>query len=368
MEVKILNTSFQFTGVVSIKEDSWKKEGTTKSGYDYLSLNFGIKADDHNMVYIEAFGMMSDSIRYYDIEKQENVEVLYSAREKYNDKGIYRTNVGGEIKRFISNYDFVKYLADHEAEFKNKVVTVYGQTSRNPYNGQIITRYQFNSLMVIDESEKDSVNKEFTVTPIIYFTKDSIDTADWKKEGVIRINGFTSDYINDKDHNVKGERYCAQAITIKLKNKIDEKTLDKINVRFASFGVKINEDNSISCSLKDKTIYSNKFICAVFNGSEEVEFDESMLTPTQKNAIKAGLISIEDCKPKSNIYGSRVTEWKFRRAVYNDKIYMGDYVKEDMKIDEFDKLIYSPLSLTESADDMIEPEKALDDAEEILFD
>jgi hypothetical protein len=40
-------------------------------------------------------------------------------------------------------------------------------------------------------------------------------------------------------------------------------------------------------------------------GAEEVEFDESQLTATQKEAIELGLNTIDDFKPRNSIFGEK---------------------------------------------------------------
>ena len=93
----------------------WKREGKTKSGDKYMSVNIAIASTKANRMMTELFGMMSDEIKTMDTDN-EKISIDWSDR---NDPDViskvanYRKHVialdDDTRKEFIADYDFVKF-------------------------------------------------------------------------------------------------------------------------------------------------------------------------------------------------------------------------------------------------------------------
>ena len=79
----------------------------------------------------------------------------------------------------------------------------------------------------------------------------------------------------------------------------------------------------------------------LLRGAEEADFDESMLTDAQKEQIELGIKTLDDFKPKGNIYGDRIDEFR----LFDPKL-EGDFadglLEAEDKSDEFEERIYQP--------------------------
>ena len=82
--------------------------------------------------------------------------------------------IGDERKEFISDYDFVKYLANNADSLKETKVTVTGQTSVNVYNGKISQRFVIQNIYEVDDETKNQLR----ITTPYYFNKNSFDFTD----------------------------------------------------------------------------------------------------------------------------------------------------------------------------------------------
>lgn len=110
-------------------------------------------------------------------------------------------------------------------------------------------------------------------------------------------------------------------------------------------------------------------VCRYQNGAEQVEFDESMLTEIQKMAIELGDATLDDFRPRSNVYGNRVTLYKLVK--FNLTGDYADGVQEVMTTSELEDCTYMPPQ-EENADDVLKgamnaPVVDDDDDDEDLF-
>ena len=99
------------------------------------------------------------------------------------------------------------------------------------------------------------------------------------------------------------------------------------------------------------------------NGAEEVEFDESQLTDQQKRQIEFGVRTLDDFRPKGNIYGSVIKEVRLFEPILQSGFENG-ILTCDETIDEFEEKIFVR-GATEKLDDILNAAKAKAAKEEV---
>lgn len=328
----------------------WKREGKTKNGDKYMSVNIAIASTKANRMMAELFGMMSDEIRTMDTDN-EKISIDWSDR---NDPDViskvanYKKHVialdDDTRKEFIADYDFVKFIEEHIDELKDGKYTVTGTSSLNEYQGKLSQRFQIQNIYRVDDDAKNQLK----VTMDFYWTPEGFDFSDWKDEKKIRISGYTTAYVAAEKKNM----YVAQDVVFDA-SKIDfenEKHVALLTYKLKQMGIGL-EDNKPVSNLKKNKVYKLQIICSYFNGAQEVEIDESMLSENQRMAISLGLKELKDFAD-GNVYGDRIVE--YRVIDFNLK---GDYedgcVLQDIKVSELEEEVYTPAK-PETEEEIIE--------------
>lgn len=356
---------FQFTGTVHVNDETTKnpsiRDGKTKSGIEYKSLGLGISNQKNNSAWVELFGMNNSVIKTKNADN-ENIEI--SADDRFDadiisEVASYRKNVinlGDERREFISSYDTVATIEKNLSDINGKKFTITGQTNANVYNGKVSHRFTIQNIYAANEEAKNQLK----VSDTFYFTKDSFDTADWKDEHKLTINGWINTYFDKtalgKD---QGKNMYTPLQVVFDCSKIDwdnEKHVKLVNYKLKQIGCEL-ADGKIKCNLK-KNVYKIAAVLAFVNGAQEEEFDESMLSDNQKEAIELGIKSIDDFKPSGGVYGSRVTMYKLvdfdLRGDYED-----GYIDTEMKFDELEEELFIPDVTEESLEEV---EKAAEES------
>lgn len=295
----------------------------------YYSMNMGIKAADNNIAYVEMFGCEQDIIKTLDKDGNK-IEVPWSGRKDssvVNDVASYRKNIisfsSTERYEFVSSYDAIEFLKENSDKIKDKKITVSGTYQKSEYNGKFYDNFQVQNIYVVSDETKNGLR----VTAEIYWNKDCVDKDSWKQDKKIFVNGYTSQYIASEKVNM------FVPITLVFDaSKVDtsDEKLEKIvNYKLGKIDI------------KNKTYQRLMFECSYIHGAEEVSFDESMLTPSQKEMVDLGLKKLEDFKPNGSVYGNSITEMK----IYNFYL-KGEYedgmVDTEMSEDDFSDQIYKP--------------------------
>lgn len=319
----------------------WKREGKTKNGDKYMSVNIAIASTKANRMMGECFGIVSDEIKTMDTDN-EKISIDWSDR---NDPDViskvanYKKHVialdDDTRKEFIADYDFVKFIEEHIDELKDGKFMVTGTSSLNEYQGKISQRFQIQNIYRVDDDAKNQLK----VTMDFYYMNSGVDVTDWKDERKIRINGYTTAYIPALKKNM----YITQDVVMDC-SKIDEenpKHMALLEYKLKQLGLSF-EDGKIKNGLKKNKVYKLPIICNYYNGSEEVQFDESMLNDNQKMAISLGLKTLESFIPAgSKVYGDRIIEYRLV-----DFDLRGDYengaIIIDDTVDEFEENVYVP--------------------------
>lgn len=331
---------FNFTGTVGAITDEGSKgyfsRSGNKNGDPYESVNFSVASAKNNRGFVEMFGMKSDTIHTTDTDGNK-FDVSWNDR---NDKDIikdvasYRKSVvslkDGERHEYISAYDAVQEVRSVIPEMVGKKFTITGNVSKDFYNGKASDRFQISNVYIASEESKPrlSVMGEF------FFTKDSIDCGDWNSDHKLTITGWSQEYIKDEKKRMYYERQCVfDCSKIDFGNEQQRKIAE---FRLKYLGCTLKGDK-ITVKLDPKKVYKINATFLYQNGNEEIEFDESELTESQKEAITLGLKTIDDFRPVgASIYGNRITVLKLidmdMRTPYEDGcVETGDSVDEFME-------------------------------------
>ena len=343
-----MGARFSFTGklVVNTKQDDkmyYLRTGKTKGDSPYKSINVQVAADKNNRAFVECFGMVSDTIKTMDTDNNK-IDIAWEDRK---DKDVMKSvanykkfiiKIDEDRNEFISSYDAIECFIDNLDELNGKVVTVTGQRVKNLYKDKLSDRFQIASIYYTPD---DETTNRLSVTADFFFNKDSFDLADWNEEHKLYINGWTEEYIGD----VKDNRYVEQQIIFDC-SKVDwenEKHIAMVNYRLKCLGCELGSNNKPVVKIKGKNVYKMGVILNYINGSEELEFDESMLTPMQKEAIELGLKKLEDFKPAGSTFGTRVVTYKLRDFnMRKDSPYEDGYIDTEITIDEFNEKVWVP--------------------------
>ena len=348
---------FSFTGNLNLNgletKNPFHRVGTTSSGKAYESFNVSVVAEKNNRAYTEVFGMVQDKIKTMDTDNNK-VEIDWEDR---NDPDIIKSvagfkkhvvKLGDERKEFISDYDFVKYLASHADDLKDIKATVTGQSSVNVYNGKISQRFTIQNIYEADDESKNQLR----ITTPYYFNKNSFDFSDWNTEHKIIINGYIQTYI-DKD---TGNKYVELPTVLDCSkiNWDNEKHVNLVKYKLKMLGCDL-VDNKPKFKSKGSNFYSIATILAYQNGAEQVDFTEDMLTDTQKELLELGVKTLEDFRPVGNVYGERVQIYKIVDFDIRGD-YENGYVDTELSESEFEDEIYVPIK-PESVEDLEEEEE-----------
>jgi len=327
----------------------WKREGKTKNGDKYETVNIAVASSKANRMMTELFGSKTDEIKTMNTDN-EKISIDWDDRE---DPDIIKSvanykkhviNLGDDDrKEFITDYDFVKYIDEHIDELKEGKYTITGNSNINEYNGKISHRFQIQNIYKADDDAKSQLK----ITMDFYWDQSGVDFADWKEEKKIRISGYTTAYIAAEKKNM----YVSQDVVMDC-SKIDEenpKHVALLQYKLKQLGLSY-EDGKIKNNLKKNKVYKLSIICNYYNGSEEVQFDESMLNDNQKMAIELGLKTIESFIPAgSKIYGDRIIEYRIVDFDLRGEFENGAIVIDESP-SEFEENVYSPVAPETEAD------------------
>lgn len=349
-------TKFIFTGEVSVPRDldkffkEWDKE-TDYGRRVMASINFGIKENPHNMGYVGLFGLVNKTVRTMSTDNKP-LEIAWEDRldpDCIKEVAYYRKhyiNLGEEFggaKEFITEYDAIQFLSEWLPKYHGKV-RVTGEWKKKPYNGKINDDFTIQNVTSVPEDEPNKL----VVSIDLFYNGESVDATSFKEDGKIFINGFVKQYVN-KD---VGEKYFSQ--TAILCNAAYDMTNEK-HVKTWEFKKKY------VAKLSKKKMYHLMWNCRYINGAEEVEFDESMLTDEQKEAIAVGLATIDDYRPSGNTYGDRIRELRLAAPMLKGDFANG-LVELDDTMDEFEEDIFS---FAVEEEEIKEETLSVDDLEEI---
>lgn len=338
--------------------------GGTGGKIPMVSLNLGIKAGKNNMAFVEMFGMVQKVVKTQNSNK-ENIEFPWENRF---DEEVVKTvanykkvtvDLGEEIgkKDFVCEYDAILYLKEILGEYKGKVC-ITGQIERKPYKGNYSNKFKIQNIYAVDEN----IKSKLSITADIYYSKDSLDDKDFKKDKRIYLDGYIKQYFS-KD---EGTKFVPQQFVLDG-NKIDFE--NEKHVALFDYRKKYMTTDK-------KTIVHMMWDVNYLNGADTVEFDESQLTKSQKEQVELGLATVDSFKPRGDIFGDRITELRLSKPNMTGAFADG-LVDTELKESEFDEEIYKVVASEEKLSDVVKKaeektakkeEESLSVEEEDLFD
>lgn len=360
---------FTFVGTPVIPKDKAKRpfykefekvDPKTKKKRNMVSMTFGIKESDTNMAFVEAFDSVQNEILTMD---SDNQKVTVAWEDRFDEDVVatianyrkYICDLGEEYggrQEFITAYDLMQHLNEHLKDYKGRIA-VSGQFTREWYAEKKVYTERFrlqNVYAVADDERKNRLSLVMDV----YYNKDSIDKSDFKDTQKIYLNGYIEQYIN-KDEGTKmvPMQFVFSSAKYNLENEKHKKLFDyKMSY----------------IDVKNKKMVHIPWDIVLVRGAEEVEFDESMLTAKQKEQIELGLKTLEDFKPRGNIVGDKVNEYRLFDPRLTNGFEDGLVELED-SMSEFEERIYVPIqdeTLEEAKEKSKKSKEKVDDDESPL--
>ena len=350
-----IQSRFNFIGEALLPKADSKRpffKTMTKNKKEMASLNFGLKESDSNMAFVEAFDSVQDTIITMDTDNNK-IEIKWADRfsedvlKAVANYKKYTVDLGedfGGRQDFVTQYDAILHLKEYLPKYKGKVI-INGQFVKELYKGQYYDKFKLQNVYAAD----DGLKNRLSLTIDIFYNKNSIDKVDFKTENKIYINGYISQYISKTEKN----KYMPhQFIFNTAKYNIEENERHK-----ALFDYKMKY-----IDVKNKTMVHIPWEIILIRGAEGVEWNESMLTPSQKEQVELGIKKVDDFKPKKQILGDKVNEYR----LYDPQL-IGDFtdciVDTEMTEKEFEELIYQPVA-DEKLDEVIDKAKTKEQTKE----
>lgn len=319
-----------------------KKDEKTKETKKMLSMSFGIKETDMNMAFVEAFDSQQKVIKTMDVDN-EKMDVDWDDRfdediiEKVANYRKYIVDLGDEHggrQEFITAYDMIEHLREHLPNYDGRVV-VTGQFTRDWYAKKktYFSKFRIQNVFAAPEERKNRL----LLTMDLFYNKSSLDDSDFDENKKMTLDCYIEQYIN-KD---EGRKYVPiQVVFSGAKYDLENEKHKKL------FDYKMKY-----IKVKNKNMVHIPWEIVLLRGAEEAEFDESMLTDSQREQVELGIKSVDDFRPKGNIYGDRIDEFRlFEPKLEGD--YADGVLECDDTADEFEEKIFVP-----AADETMEEAK-----------
>lgn len=316
----------------------------TKKKRKTLSLNFGVKESDSNMAFVDAFDSVQPTIKTMDTDN-EPMEVDWDDRfdadilEKVANYRKYIVDLGedyGGRQEFITVYDMIEFLREHLPDYDGRVV-VTGQFTRNWYakKKMYFSKFRVQNVFAASEERKSRL----LITADLFYNNNSLDDGDYDDSKKMTLDCYIEQYIN-KD---EGRKYVPiQCVFSGAKydpeNERHKKLFD-YKMKYIKPTEIIVDDKTVK--LKSTQMVHIPWELVLLRGAEEMDFDESMLTDAQKEQIELGIKTLDDFKPKGNIYGDRIDEFRLLEPKLEGD-FAGGFLEADDKGEEFDEKIYQP--------------------------
>lgn len=309
-----------------------KKDEKTKETKKMLSMTFGIKETDMNMAFVEAFDSQQKVIKTMDTDN-EKLDVDWDDRfdediiSKVASYRKYIVDLGddhGGRQEFITAYDMIEHLREYLPDYNGRVV-VTGQFTRDWYakKKMYFSKFRVQNVFAAPEERKNRL----LLTMDLFYNKASLDDSDFDESKKMTLDCYIEQYIN-KD---EGRKYVPiQVVFSGAKYDLENEKHKKL------FDYKMKY-----IKVKNKNMVHIPWEIVLLRGAEEAEFDESMLTDSQREQVELGIKTVDDFRPKGNIYGDRIDEFRlFEPKLEGD--YADGVLECDDTADEFEEKIYVP--------------------------
>ena len=323
-----MNT-FNATGYFKSSNNQMVQHFPSKTGNnEFLKLSFGVSVPEKNQTtFVTLLGNEQSVIHAQSANARgEQVEIKWENRlQKESIDSVaqfskYTFSYPSESRRvyeeFISAYDMILFSEKYFNKFsteKKLPMRVYGRFTRNPYdNGtaaRIYNQFNIQSIYIYDDDAQ--VDCGTIVKAEIIYNKDSL-IMDKEKDRYL-VSAYTTEYIN-KAVGQKYVPFCPVYDARKIMNFISNggekaEQLQRIH-------------NSMMGYLHDNLPNDGTFVTMMYEFlyircAEEIEIDESMLTPAQLEEIALGERTMDDYKTRA--VGETIEELRFYKKILTNK-------------------------------------------------
>ncbi|MGG2091334.1 hypothetical protein AB1283_01030 [Bacillus sp. S13(2024)] len=405
-----LYNNFEFIGHINIakNKDKFYKIDSYDSGWEKHTLNFAVKESNTNSAFVElqggyskvkpnkvvTFGKGTENVKGSKLEipwddrlKDETVEMvadfkkvvvdftidkelkeklnqlryeirtlefkdkltpdeqekLTSLRKEYKEKAVDRYE-------FIHPYDAINMLSNKLENYKEFKFRVTGNVIMSAWKGKFYRRFEADLIEIVE----DDTPSQLRATIDVFFTKDSVDNKDFKKDKKVYIEGYVMDYDNQSKKDVFFPmQFVINAQKVDFENEMHVKRFEYLKNKF---------------SIK-KGVHHLQWTVNIFRGADKVEFTEKDLTPAQKEAIEFGYNKLEDFAPKGGMLGDSVYENRLVKPnlqkVNDDNDFTNGAIESDYKEEDLDYVYVQPETkkeeVKESVTETKKPEVDLED-------
>lgn len=323
----------------------WK--GGENEDLEMASINFGIKAGN-SIGYVELFGMKSETIYTMNTDN-ERTEIPWAERNEAKTIGSiasYRKHyitLDDGLREFIAPYDVICHLEENLKSVSGQV-RVTGTMEKEPYVSKDGTeRFQDRFIIQNVKAVADTEKPRLSIDIDLFYNKGMVDKSDFKPEKKITVDGYVCQYLRKTKSINRIIEEAGQEVFIPQRAVLSAGKFDMDNDLHKKIVASRVDELTVQSS---KKLYHCRWRCSLVSGAEEVEFDESQLTPKQKRQIELGESTLEDFRPKGTINGPRIYEMRL--------------VKPLLKGDFADGVVEADVTLKEFEDSVIKFKKAED--------
>jgi len=255
------------------------------------------------------------TLEYKDDPTPEEQDKLHQLKQELAEKDVDR-------HEFIHEYDAIVFLANKLEEYKNYKFKLTGQVDFSESKGKFYRKFKPTTIEIVPNDTPNQLRSLMD----IFFTKDSLDDKDFKKEKKVYVDGYVMCY----DGNAKKDQFFPQQLMINaskldFENETHVKRLEFLKNKFKVTG---------------KGVYHLQWVVNIFRGADTVEFTFNDLTPSQKEAVEFGFNKVEDFAPKGGMLGETLYENRLVKPVleklndHND--FSGGAVESSYEVEDLD--------------------------------
>lgn len=300
--------NFEMVGKVTLSKGTEKQPTfetkTFDSGWTLNTLRLQVDADG-NKHYVDVkggYGGNDDSLIHSMVKKSDGSKGYDKIQFKYRDREQHIHNlaefkkyvfVDGENRaEFTTQFDLANYvhIMLKNGEYEGKKFKISGDVEFSEYKDTVYTNYIVNRMYVVSNDEQELAEAQLEM----YIGETCIVDDNLDETGKMYIKGHVGQYNGVK----KADIGIAQVVEVHIAE--DDKKKDRKIAKIKETCEPKSDDFLSRVGLKVKLV----------NKSEEVEFNESMLSDEEREDLELEFTTIEELKVQ---YG--VGKGKFERKM-----------------------------------------------------
>lgn len=307
-ELKPLKRDVFLVGKVKLRDDAFKLDQKSSSGYTYSNLNFGVETGEGNVVYIEAMGGFGASPLPIKARNKDNNDLDINWADRNNPKILEQVAdykllkvslIPNESKAFLSAYDQIAYLKTVLVD--GMEVSVRATRRFSVYKGEPQSKLELVSITLPyvkkgENGEELPVEYRAVFSQTILVDEDSLNiTADDVEKGETVLQAYAVDYISKYDgEQIKKNALFPIAVTIPL----------------GGTGVKVAEKLFEVGTGEVSEVTIEGLVVEGYDKSSNDDAELEISEETQE-LIDLGLFTLEEVKKKVQVRGNKVSKLMF---------------------------------------------------------